>query len=131
MKKFFAEFKAFALRGNVMDLAVGMIIGAAFTDIVKSLIENFITPIIKTVTGSEHYALKDVQGFAYNFLGAVVNFILLALILFCLIKAVNKVLAAGKKKEEETPTTKVCDFCKSTIPIDASRCPHCTSELSQ
>jgi len=131
MKKFFSEFKAFALRGNVMDLAVGMIIGAAFTDIVKSLIENFITPVIKAVTGAEKYTLQNVQGFASNFLGSVLNFILLAFILFLLIKGINKAMALGKKKEEENPTTKVCEFCKSEISIEATRCPHCTSELSK
>lgn len=130
MKKFFEEFKAFALRGNVMDMAVGVIIGGAFTGIVTSLTDNFINPIINVLTGHETYTLNDVAGFASSFVSAVINFIILAFILFCLLKAINKMTSIGKKKEEPAaPTTKECPYCKSTIAIDATRCPHCTSQL--
>lgn len=96
MKKFIEEFKAFALRGNVMDMAIGVIIGGAFTTIVTSLTENLI----------------------------------MALVLFCLLKAVNKLLSIGKKPEAPAaPTTKKCPFCCSEIPIAAVKCAHCASDL--
>lgn len=132
MKKFLKEFKEFALRGNVMDMAVGIIIGGAFSGIVTSLTENFINPIISVLTGAATYTKADVMGFASAFLSAVFNFIIMAFILFCLIKGFNKMMSIGKKKEEEAaPTTKVCPYCKSEIPIEATRCGHCTSQLSE
>lgn len=131
MKKFISEFKAFAIRGNMMDMAVGIIIGGAFTAIVTSLSENFIKPILNFVTGGATYTLQEVAGFASSFLTAIINFFIMALVLFCLLKGLNKLMTLGKKKEEEKaePTTKVCPFCKSEIAVDASRCPHCTSIL--
>ena len=129
MKKFLAEFKKFALRGNVMDMAVGVIIGGAFSGIVTSLTESFINPILNAITGAAAYTWVDVKGFASNFLSAVLNFIIMALILFCLMRGINKLLTIGKKKEPAAPTTKKCPFCKTDIAIDATRCPHCTSEL--
>lgn len=132
MKKFVEEFKQFALRGNVMDMAVGVIIGGAFTGIITSLTENFITPLLNFIIGGTRYTLSDIIGFGSNFLGAVVNFILMAFILFCLIKAVNKLITLGRKEEAPAaPTTKICPFCKSEIPIEATRCAHCTSELPE
>lgn len=114
MKKFLQEFKEFALKGNVMDMAVGVIIGAAFGSIVSSLTDNFINPLIAVITGG---AKKDengimqlvggkftVNGIDFNygaFLSAVLNFLIIAIILFCLIKAMNKAMAIGKKKKEE------------------------------
>lgn len=114
MKKFLQEFKAFALKGNVMDMAIGVIIGAAFGSIVSSLTDNFINPLIACITGG---AEKDENGimqlvggkftingvdFNYGaFLSAVLNFLIIAIILFCIIKAVNKAMSIGKKKEEE------------------------------
>ncbi|MCD7828092.1 MAG: large conductance mechanosensitive channel protein MscL [Clostridiales bacterium] len=129
MKKFFREFKEFALKGNVLDLAIGVIIGAAFSDIVTSLTDNFINPILKFLTAGERYTLQDIGGFASNFLTAVVNFIIMAFILFCLVKGINKMMSIGKKHpdEEPAPTTKKCPFCYSEIDINATRCPHCTS----
>lgn len=132
MKKFLQEFKKFALRGNVLDMAVGMIIGAAFTTIIKSLTDNFIQPIL-------NYFLKDAPlsweifgASTSNFLTAVVNFILTALILFLILKGVNALMSIGKKKEAPAaPTTKTCPFCKSAIALDATRCPHCTSQLEE
>jgi len=128
MKKFVEEFKEFALRGNVMDMAIGVIIGAAFSDIVTSLTDNFINPILKAITAGARYDINDIGGFASNFLSSVVNFIIMAFILFCLLKAINKALTIGKKKEEEKPTTKECPFCKSQIPIGAVKCGCCTSD---
>ena len=130
MKKFFKEFKEFALRGNVMDMAVGIIIGGAFSGIVTSLTDNFINPIINLIMGNASYTKADVIGFGSAFLASVVNFVIMAFILFCLIRGINKLMSVGKKKEEpKAPTTKICPYCKSEIPLDAVRCAHCTSEL--
>ncbi len=132
MKKFFEEFKKFALRGNVMDMAVGVIVGGAFSNIVTSLTDNFINPLLNVIMGSATYTWDDVGKFASAFLTAVVNFIIMAFILFCLMRGINKLLSLGKKKEEPAaPTTKKCPFCKTDIAIDATRCPHCTSQLDQ
>lgn len=133
MKKFLNEFKTFALRGNVMDLAVGMIIGGAFTAIVTALKDNFIQPILDFVTRThpEMYTKTELLGFLSAFISAVINFIIIAFVLFLLIKGMNTLMSIGKKKEEAPaePTTKICPFCKSEIAIDATRCAHCTSEL--
>ena len=130
MKNFLQEFRDFALRGNVMDMAVGVIIGAAFSDIVTSLTDNFINPILSMITQGARYTMTDIGGFASNFLSSVVNFIIMAFILFCLMRVVNKAVNLGKKKEEpKAPTTKECPYCLSQIPIGATRCPHCTSEV--
>ena len=130
MKKFIEEFKTFALRGNMMDMAVGILIGGAFSGIVTSLTDNFITPILKFITGAETYDLQDVAGFASSFVSALVNFFIMALVLFCLLKVINKLMKLGLKKEEAAaPVTKKCPYCMSEIAIEATRCPHCTSEL--
>ncbi len=135
MKKFFNEFKEFALKGNVMDLAVGVIIGAAFKDIVTSLTDNFINPILTFITsfGKVTYAWPQIAGFASNFITAVINFIIMAFILFLLVKFINKLTNLRPKKEEAPaePTTKICPFCKSEIDINATKCPHCTSKISE
>ena len=141
------EFKQFIMRGNVMDLAVGVIIGACFQNIVSALTSSFIQPLIALLTGG---CEKDEAGnlvlvggkftvngvdFDYGaFISAVLNFLIMALILFIMIKAVNKAMSIGKKKPEEAPaapTTKICPFCKSEISIEATRCAHCTSELPE
>ena len=130
--KFMEEFKKFALRGNVMDMAVGVIIGGAFSGIVTSLTDNFINPILKELTGVASYTWQDVGGFASSFLSAVVNFIIMAFILFCLMRGINKLLTIGKKPEAPAaPTTKKCPYCKTEIDIEATRCPHCTSQLEK
>lgn len=130
MKKFLQEFKDFALRGNVLDMAIGIIIGTAIAGLVTSLTDNFITPIIKLCTGAETYTLQNATQFASNFGGAVVNFIILAFILFCIIKFINKLTSLGSRNGEGSePATKICEFCQSEIPANATRCPHCTSEL--
>ncbi len=145
MKKFLSEFKEFALKGNVMDMAIGVIIGAAFGSIVTALTDSFINPLIAVITGGvtkdENGVMQVVGGkftikgvdFSYGaFLSAVINFLIIALILFALIKAVNKAMTIGKKKEEDAaPTTKTCPFCKTDINIEATRCPNCTSVLEE
>lgn len=137
MKKFIEEFKAFALKGNVLDMAVGVIIGGAFTGIVTALTDNFINPFIQLVLNIpdmivHKYFMYDwaaIRIFIGSFGAAVINFLILALILFIMVKAINKMLTIGKKKEEAAPTTKKCEFCKSEINIEATRCPCCTAKL--
>lgn len=134
MKKFFGEFKDFALRGNVMDLAVGVIIGAAFQAIVNSLVQDIISPLIGLVANTDFSKLAVIIGdveIKYGaFITAVINFIIMAFVIFLLVKTLNKLSGVGKKpKEKEAPTTKKCSFCFTEIPIKATRCPHCTSEL--
>lgn len=136
MKKFFEEFKAFALKGNVMDMAIGVIIGAAFGDIVTALTECFIQPLIALIGGAEVHGTIPLgnsgQALDYGtFLTAVINFIIMALILFCIIKAMNKLMSLGKKEEKTAPLTRTCPYCKSEISIEATRCAFCTSELPE
>ena len=136
MKAFMKEFKEFISRGNVMDMAVGIIIGGAFTAIVTSLVEDIITPIIGMIGGFDFSGLvvtvNNSPIAVGNFINAIINFLLIAIVLFSIIKAVNKAASIAKKPEEEAaPTTKVCPFCKSEIPIEATRCPHCTSQLEE
>ena len=131
-RKFLSEFKDFALRGNVMDMAVGVIIGGAFSGIVTSLTDNFINPVLKLFTAGARYSWQDIGSFASSFLSAVVNFIIMAFILFCLMKAINSAASLGIRNEESpAPTTKKCPFCLSEIDIKATRCPHCTSEIPE
>ncbi len=137
MKKFFEEFKKFIMKGNALDLAVGVIIGGAFTSIVNSLNADIITPILAIFGGVDFSNLTVRLGkgdlapvLTYgNFITAVLNFLITAFVIFCMIKVINGVGERFKKKEEEKPTTKKCPFCKSEISIEAVRCPHCTSEL--
>lgn len=133
MKKFVQEFKTFALRGNVMDMAIGVIIGGAFSSIVTSFTENLISPIIGMLGGAnlDQYSVTLLGAtFKYGaFLTTVVNFIIMAFVLFCMIKVVNRMTMLGKKSEPAAaPTTKTCPYCLSEINIKATRCPHCTSE---
>lgn len=140
-KGFISEFKKFIMRGNVMDMAVGVIVGGAFTSIVTSLNQDILTPILGIFGGTDFSNLYVTLGsgenapvLAYgNFITAVLNFLITALVIFCIIKGINAISEKLKKKEEEpapaAPTTKICPFCKSEIAIDATRCPHCTSEL--
>ena len=141
MKKFFGEFKEFISKGNVMNLAVGVIIGGAFSAIVTSLTDNIINPIIALFGGTNinGLAIQLKEGNEATivdfgaFISAIINFIIMALIIFLLVKAVNKAMSVGKKKEEvvEEVTTKTCPFCKSEIAIDAVKCPHCTSDIPE
>lgn len=136
MKKFFNEFKEFISKGNVLDLAVGVIIGGAFSSIVTSLTDNIIKPLINCIGGAEIQGKIHLLGDNYidygAFLSAVINFLIMALIIFCIVKAVNKAMSLGKRAKEEIPaepTVKVCPFCKSEIAVDATKCPCCTSDL--
>ncbi len=130
MKKFLNEFKEFAMRGNVVDMAVGVIIGAAFGKVVTAVIDIFLTPILEALPKLENGGTGFV-GSLISFCAVLVEFILTALVLFLIIKAMNKAKSLKKKPEAKpaAPTTKVCPFCQSEISIKATRCPHCTSEL--
>jgi large conductance mechanosensitive channel len=134
MKKFIEEFKEFALKGNVMDMAVGVIIGAAFCNIITALTENVINPLIGCIGNPEvtGFVIPLIKGQEINLgalITAIINFLLMAIVLFVVIKAMNKATSIGKKKEEAAPTTKKCPYCKSEIDIAATKCPHCTSDL--
>lgn len=130
MKKFFEEFKQFALKGNMFDMAVGIIIGSAFTAVVNSLTDNLINPLLKFITGASTYTSQELLGFFSSFISAFLNFIIMAFVLFCLLKFINRIMTIGKKKDEDnTPITKKCPYCMSDIDINATRCPHCTSIL--
>ena len=136
MKKFLQEFKTFALRGNVMDLAVGVMIGAAFQDIVKSLTEDVLSPLVglfvKTDFSMLAFTVNGVEVRYGAFITAVVNFVLLAFLIFLLIKGINKLASLHKNPAAPVvPTVKVCPYCLSEIPIAATRCGHCTSMLSE
>ncbi len=136
MRKFMDEFKTFIARGNVMDMAVGIIIGGAFTSIVTSLVEDIINPLLGLFGGMNFDRLQvnllgEVTLNYGKFITAVVNFLIMAFIVFMIMKAVNGMGdKLTKKKEEETAAAvRKCPFCKSEIAIDATRCPNCTSEL--
>ena len=138
MKKFLQEFKEFISKGNVLDLAVGVIIGGAFSTIVTSLTDNIIQPLINCIGGAEIQGKIHLIGENYidygSFLSAIINFVIMAFIIFCIVKAVNKAMSLTKKKEDApapAPTTKICPFCKSEVPVDAVKCAHCTSDLSE
>jgi large conductance mechanosensitive channel len=134
MKKFFSEFKTFIMRGNVLDLAVGVIIGAAFQAIVTSLTDDIISPILGLFGGMNFDQLAiEFNGVTIGygkFITALINFIIMAFVIFLIVKLVNKVMAIGKKPEEPAaPTTKKCPYCQSEIDIKATKCPHCTSDI--
>jgi len=133
MKKFLKEFKEFAMRGNVLDLAVGVIIGGAFQKIVSSLVADMLTPLLGLFGTKDLNALSFFIGEAevkYGaFLTAVIDFIIMAFVIFVIIKLINKVAPKKKAEVVAEPTTKTCPYCKSEIAIAATRCPHCTSEV--
>ena len=157
MSKLMQEFKKFAIQGNMIDMAVGMIIGAAFKDIVNSMVKNLIMPVISIFTGKVDFAnmfialdgntyatlaeAEEVAAplFKYGvFITDVINFVILAFVIFMMVKTVNKIRTASEKPAEAPapaapaePTEKTCPFCQSTISIKATRCPHCTSELTE
>ena len=135
MKKFMSEFKEFIMRGNVMDLAVGVIIGGAFGAIVTSLTEDIISPILGLFGNLDFSQLVAKVGnveIRYGaFLTAVINFLIMALIIFLMVKGINKLMTIGKKKEEaeEEATTKICPHCCEEVNINATKCPHCTGDI--
>ena len=149
MGKLVSEFKEFVMRGNVLDLAVGVIIGGAFNSIVTSLCNDVIMPavgwLIGAVSGQSFVNPETNQpdfskatealnvgpiGFG-SFIAAVINFLIMAIIIFAIVKSFNKLMTLPKKKTEEpaAPTTKKCPFCISEIDIAATRCPHCTAVI--
>jgi large conductance mechanosensitive channel len=136
MKKFLNEFKEFINRGNVMDMAVGIIIGGAFTSIVTSLVDDIINPILGLFGGMNfdqlYIALSGEATLNYGkFITSIINFLIMALIVFLLVKAMNTASGKLSKKEEKPkePDTKECPYCMSKIAIKATRCPNCTSTL--
>jgi large conductance mechanosensitive channel len=137
---FFSEFKTFALKGNVMSMAIGVLIGGAFSGLVISLTKNIITPLLNCfgkMDGSVSKLALKVRGQSLEFgafLADVVNFLIMAFIVFLLVKGMNALANIGSKKKEEeepaAPTTKTCPYCKSEIAIDATKCAHCTSDVA-
>jgi large conductance mechanosensitive channel len=147
MKKFLNEFKEFAVKGNMIDLAVGIIVGGAFTTIVDSLVNDIINPILGLVIGKIDFSnlFITLDGGDYNTLAAaeeagaavikygsfisnLINFIIMAFVVFLLVKAINK-LRKPKEEAPAEPTTKICPYCQSEISIKATKCPHCTSDV--
>ena len=133
--KILDEFKEFIAQGTVMDLAVGVIIGGAFKTIVDSLTNDIISPILG-LFGDVDFSdmileVGNVKIGYGSFITAIINFLIMAVIIFFMVKGVNKVMSLGKKKEEavEEATTKTCPYCKSEIDITATKCPHCTSDV--
>ncbi len=137
------EFKEFAMRGNVMDMAIGIVLGTAFTAIVTALVEGILMPILSLLTGGvdfsnwfisldgSNYATlaqaKEAGAATLNYgvlINAIIHFIFIAFAVFMMVKAMNKL----RKPVEVAVTTKVCPYCKSEIALEATRCPHCTSE---
>ena len=142
------EFKEFALKGNMVDLAVGIIIGSAFTAIITSIVDDLIMPLLGLITGNIDFsnlfialdgnkyatvAQAEEAGAAVlkygAFIGAVINFVIIAVIIFLMVKGINTMRNKLVKEEEAAPTVKTCPHCQTEIPIKATRCPHCTSAL--
>ena len=141
------EFKKFALRGNVMDLAVGVIIGGAFGKIVASLVADIIMPVVRLFLGGTDFSslFVSLDGNTYEtliaaqeagaatlnygiFIMAIVDFLIIAFSIFFIVKQLNK-MKKPEEVKEEAPTTKECPYCKTNIAIEATRCPNCTSQL--
>ncbi|MCM1545160.1 MAG: large conductance mechanosensitive channel protein MscL [Ruminococcus sp.] len=151
-KGFIGEFKTFIMRGNVIDLAVGVIIGGAFQAIVNSLVNDLISPVLSIFTKGINFSDKFLvlgitdehfktaaqaadAGYAtFNYgslITAIINFLIMSFVIFLIVKGINKVASLGKKDDEESApaSVRVCPFCKSEISRDAVKCPHCTSDL--
>ena len=150
-KGFISEFKTFIMRGNVIDLAVGVIIRGAFQKIVNSLVNDIVMPLISLLTGGIDFsnwffvlgegdfataaAAKEAGVATLNygtFLSTALDFLIMAFVIFLIIKGINSVTEKFKKEKTEepaAPTTKVCPYCKSEIDIAATKCPHCTSDV--
>lgn len=142
MKKFFEEFRAFIAKGNVLDMAVGVIIGGAFGSVVSGLTDNIIQPLLNCIGGAEVQGKIQLFGtenyLDYGaFISAIINFLIMAFVVFLIVKSVSRVSQAAqklsKKEEEEAPapTTKTCPYCRSEIDIEAVKCPHCTSDITK
>lgn len=138
MKKFLGEFKTFALKGNMIDLAVGMIIGSAFTGIVGSLVNDIFMPLLSVFTGRINFddmlivlgSGETAATINYGtFLTQLVNFLVVSFVIFLLVRQINKLQRLHEKEEAKEETERECPFCKTKISIHATRCPHCTSVL--
>ena len=147
MKRFIQEFKEFAIKGNMIDLAVGMIIGSAFTSLVKSVVDTLFMPFLSIFTGkldftnmfiplagqtTKVYSEAVEQGavFAYGaFLTELISFLVMALVVFLFVKEINHLRKPKEEPAPAAPTTKICPYCMSEIDVKATRCPHCTSKL--
>ena len=142
------ELRKFALRGNVLDLAIGIIIGSAFSSIVNSFVSDILMPPIGVLLGDTDFSdfFINLSGGRYDSLAAaqeagaatinyglfvttIIDFTIIALALFLIVRQVNRLQRRRKKEEPAEPTTKTCPFCQTEIPIEATRCPHCTSQL--
>lgn len=146
MKDFMKEFKEFAIKGNMIDLAVGMIIGSAFTSLVKGIVDYLVMPLLSIFTGKLDFsnmfiplagqttkvfdlAVEEGAVFAYGkFITEAISFLIMAFVVFLFVKGINK-LRREETPAEEPANTKECPYCKSEISIEATRCPHCTSKL--
>lgn len=137
MSKLIKEFKEFAFKGNVVDMAVGVMIGSAFGGIVTSIVNDLVTPVIAVLAGSVDFSslvikLGEGENAPFiaigNFIQTVLNFFIIALCIFAMVKFIN----ALKRPAPEAPKKEArkCPYCKSEIPDDATRCPHCTSQLN-
>ncbi len=132
MNKLWQEFKAFAFKGNMLDLAVAVVIGAAFAAVIGSLVKDVFMPAIAAITSSAPGATIDYKDWAPHgirigaFLGELVNFLIVALVVFLILV---KFVGALVKKSEAAPSTKECPLCLSTIPLKARKCAHCTADL--
>jgi len=129
------EFKTFIMRGNVMDLAVGVIIGGAFGKIIASLVSDILMPLIGMIIGGIDFsglafALGSAKVTYGNFINNLIDFVIIALVIFLMVKGLNNLQKKPAPAPEAIPTTKECPRCYTTIPIKATRCPHCTSELN-
>ena len=138
MKKFLKEFKSFALKGSMIDLAVGMIIGSAFTGIVNSLVNDIVMPALSLITGRIDFndmkivlsAGENASSINYgSFLTQLVNFLVVALVIYFVVKQINRLRELVEMPV--VPTEKECPFCRSKISVLATRCPHCTSVLTE
>jgi large conductance mechanosensitive channel len=136
MQETFREFKQFLLRGNVIDLAVAIVIGVAFVAVVTSLVDNILTPLIAMIFGKPDFSdltftINDAV-FRYGaFITSVINFLLIAAaVFFFFVKPANMLIARSRREPPADPTTMKCPYCLSEVPVGATRCAFCTSELA-
>ena len=129
MKKILQEFKEFISRGNVLDMAIGVVIGSAFTAVVNSVVGSLVTPIVGLFIPDSTFADWAPGGFAIGeFINTLITFFITAVVVFTIVKAARSL--GNKPEESEAPTTKTCPYCLSDdVKIGATKCPHCGSEL--
>jgi large conductance mechanosensitive channel len=135
MRSWASEFKQFVLRGNVVDLAVGIVIGAAFATLVEAAVADLLTPLVAAIFGEPDFSRLsfEVNGsvFRYgHFLNALIAFLVIALVVFFfVVKPINALVSLSQRRESPDPATRKCPECRSEIPVDARRCAFCTSEV--